>query len=74
MRTFFVAFLQIGCISAQVIHISRGNYIGALITTVLISCCWILNTNAVIRKGFSAKLQYVVGAALGTLTSMFAFS
>jgi len=68
---FCIAFIQIGLISSQIFYISKQNFVAAFLASIGISCCWMFNVNKAVKGNYLHKVAYTLGAAMGTVTSMF---
>lgn len=71
MLTFFIAFLQMGLISSQVLAITQAKYLMAFMTSIGISVCWLFNVNKAVKGNTASKIAYVLGAATGTLAAIY---
>ena len=65
-RGFWIVFLT----AANVVQVSHGHYLGALVGGFLISATWWSNSHAAKVCVRGASMAYGLGAALGTVSGM----
>lgn len=66
---FLAAFVQIFLLSLQPQNIIAHDYIAVTLTSVGISCTWIMSVGGV-SQNRACKIAYTVGGTLGALLSM----
>lgn len=71
-RLFFRGCAQVALVSANVVQVASGQYVGAFMVGTAISMVWYSNTRSVIRVDLpGAGLCYGVGAGVGTILGMY---
>jgi hypothetical protein len=70
MKCFLLAWLQVTLICLNTWQIANEKIVGALIVGFLISLVWTFNVQGIACSKLSTKLNYSLGAMLGTGTGL----
>ena len=67
---FLTGFVQTLLVSANIVQVSKEQYLGAALVGFLISLVWTLNVKSVAFGGWRERIVYSAGAMAGTITGM----
>lgn len=68
LLVFAVAFAQLALISLNTLNIVRHNVVGAILTSLCITCTWAFNVNIITTDPKEVIVAYGLGCAAGTAT------
>lgn len=69
---FLTAYIQVLLVAVNTWQISHQKYVGAVIVGFLISLVWTFNVRRAAFATWQERIVYSVGAALGTISGLFA--
>ena len=70
MRIFIIGFVQVLLVSANIVFITRKEYVAAFITGFAISFLWTLNVKNAAFGTLTHRIIYATGAALGCIVGI----
>jgi hypothetical protein len=67
---FGTGWVQTLLVSANIVQVSKEQYVGAALVGFFISLVWTLNVKSVAFGGWVERISYSAGAMAGTITGM----